>query len=756
MIFSDLTTVVLILSSLFYFLIAGLAFNSRHFREGVTHSLMVYAVGAGLGSLIQAIAHWGWLNFLANQAPARTAFYLAPLLALLFLDLNQSFLRLEKLSRRQRGLGFAGLGLLILLDSAPLSPNLLAGPGWAIQRQAVTLSILTLAWGGCLGAATFATLKTYRAIQQPLHRNRITYWSTVLGFTVLGQALIFAQQAALGSGLLALATGLAAYVVLTHSLPDVPRATRRLLSYLLITLLTALIFVGGFGATQAILPALPGYNQWLIGAGLALLAALLFNPSLSLIRKLTDQLISGSSYDSSRMLSDYGRSISNILELERLAALVIDLINDTMGIQRGLLFLVDQKEDETGAAYFQLHGLAGGGAPAVPTGSLRADSPVAGYLRTEHAPLTQYDMDLLPRFQKTPPAEHTWFSSLGLDVYVPIYAKHKWIGLLALGPKISGDRYFDDDLSLLSTLADQTAVALENARLVADLVKLNDDLRRAYAALDQANRQLEHLDRAKSEFINIISHELRTPLTLLLGYGDMLVEDPQLTANTDYRVVVEGIHHGSQRMNEIVESMLEVTQIDSRLLKLNSKPVVLADLINQVCAQLEKFLTERALRLETNENLRSLPAIEADPTALRKVFYHLIINAIKYTPNGGRITISGYPLPTGPNVFLNSEEGLELIVSDTGIGIDARFHELIFTKFYQTGEVALHSTGKTKFKGGGPGLGLAIVRGIVEVHGGKVWVESPGYNEQTCPGSHFHIILPLRQQIAQTAAPLHK
>jgi signal transduction histidine kinase len=85
-------------------------------------------------------------------------------------------------------------------------------------------------------------------------------------------------------------------------------------------------------------------------------------------------------------------------------------------------------------------------------------------------------------------------------------------------------------------------------------------------------------------------------------------------------------------------------------------------------------------------------------------------------------------------------------VQDTGIGIDARFQELIFTKFYQTGEVALHSSGQTKFKGGGPGLGLAIVRGVVEAHGGRAWVESPGYNEQTHPGSRFHVVLPIKHQ----------
>jgi signal transduction histidine kinase len=82
-------------------------------------------------------------------------------------------------------------------------------------------------------------------------------------------------------------------------------------------------------------------------------------------------------------------------------------------------------------------------------------------------------------------------------------------------------------------------------------------------------------------------------------------------------------------------------------------------------------------------------------------------------------------------------------VSDTGIGIAREFQELIFMKFYQTGQVALHSSGRTKYKGGGPGLGLAIARGMVEAHGGRIWVESPGYDEAACPGSQFHVVLPV-------------
>jgi signal transduction histidine kinase len=148
-------------------------------------------------------------------------------------------------------------------------------------------------------------------------------------------------------------------------------------------------------------------------------------------------------------------------------------------------------------------------------------------------------------------------------------------------------------------------------------------------------------------------------------------------------------------------------------------------------------LAERQLSFDIDD-LSKLPLIQADSALLLKVFQNVIVNAIKYTPDGGRVTISGQHL-------LDEKLGdcVEIQVRDTGIGIDPQYLELIFEKFYQTGETALHSTGKTTFKGGGPGLGLSIARGVVQAHGGRIWAVSQGYDEKACPGSCFHILLPV-------------
>jgi signal transduction histidine kinase len=309
--------------------------------------------------------------------------------------------------------------------------------------------------------------------------------------------------------------------------------------------------------------------------------------------------------------------------------------------------------------------------------------------------------------------------------------------LLALGAKISGNRYTENDLVTLSALANQTAVALENARLVENLVQLNTELRQAYRALDKANRDLERLDQTKSDFISIASHELRTPLTSIIGYTEMLMEDDSLPPAI--HKMLESISKGTRRLHEIMDSMFDIAQIDTRTLQLHLTPVDTASLIREVSSSLETSFKERKQTLTID--IPSLPLAKADPNLLKKLFQHLLTNAIKFTPNDGKISIVARALPTRSAELPHG--GVEIIVSDTGVGVDPASQDIIFSKFYQPGDVSKHSTSKTRFKGSGAGLGLALSKGIVEAHGGRIWVESKGYDEINFPGSKFHVVLPL-------------
>jgi signal transduction histidine kinase len=335
-----------------------------------------------------------------------------------------------------------------------------------------------------------------------------------------------------------------------------------------------------------------------------------------------------------------------------------------------------------------------------------------------------------------------------MEYYIPIHTRDEWAGLLTIGRKIMGGSYTENELALLGTMTDMLTLALQNIRLGESLLRVNNEFRRTYQSMEQSNRQLkqilsklEKVDRSKSDFIHIASHELRTPLTVMLGYNELLRDDPELKSNEYQAQLIDGIHKGIMRMHEVVESMLVMATIDARSLALNKQQVSIGAVIHAVQGSLVTALEDRQLDL-TIEKVSDLPLIEADGEALQKVFQQVISNAIKYTPDGGTITVMGSPATIGPESM--TEPGVEIIVSDTGIGIDPKNLEMIFTKFYMTGDLAHHSSGKTKFKGAGPGLGLAIAKGIIEAHGGKVWAISPGYDEEKCPGSQFHILLPLK------------
>ena len=247
-------------------------------------------------------------------------------------------------------------------------------------------------------------------------------------------------------------------------------------------------------------------------------------------------------------------------------------------------------------------------------------------------------------------------------------------------------------------------------------------------------QKLEQLDRSKSNFISVAAHELKTPLTLIEGYAAMISE--MVSGEESASQLLEGVQVGVHRLREIVNDMIDVSLIDNRMLSLNFQPFKLNQSLMLLEKELKKTCDSRQINLEIHPFKGDNQLIFADPERIYQALYNVFTNAIKYTPDGGKVSIDGRMLPGF----------IEMTVEDTGIGISLEDQLTIFEKFNQLGDIALHSSGKTKFKGGGPGLGLPITRGIIEAHGGTIWVDSPGCDEETCPGSSFHILLPDRNE----------
>jgi signal transduction histidine kinase len=255
--------------------------------------------------------------------------------------------------------------------------------------------------------------------------------------------------------------------------------------------------------------------------------------------------------------------------------------------------------------------------------------------------------------------------------------------------------------------------------------------------LQSTKAHVERLDKSKSNFIAVAAHELRTPLTLIEGYGNMVRNTGIADKNEQFGLLLDGIEAGVKRLREIIDDMIDVSLIDLKLLELYYQPVWLHQLLAAVERMMRATLAQRSLEFVIDWDTVPKEPTYGDQERLLQVLHKVVMNAVKYTPDGGQVMISGRALPGF----------VDIMVLDTGIGISPTDLPHIFDTFSGLGDIALHSSGKTKFKGGGPGLGLSIAKGIIDAHGGTIWAESGGYDEQSYPGSTFHIMIPMRSTL---------
>ncbi|MGE5642989.1 MAG: ATP-binding protein, partial [Byssovorax cruenta] len=332
------------------------------------------------------------------------------------------------------------------------------------------------------------------------------------------------------------------------------------------------------------------------------------------------------------------------------------------------------------------------------------------------------------------PQDRSWLG-------IPIFFKNKVNGMLTLSRSAPAS-FNQDDVLLASTFAIQASIALENARLYDDLNRFNQMMERMVEQrvdeLSNAHNTLKKLDKNKSDFINVAAHELRTPLTVIKGYMGMLKSSPAIQNNPTNLVAIEGVANGTERLHQIVNSMLDVVRLENQVVTPHLETIAIGPLLRMIQKDYASDLEERRIKFEIDAAINSVPHLLADSELLQKALDNVIVNAIKFTPDGGAIHISAQAVEVN-----GTGQFCEIRVRDTGIGIDPSNHKIVFEKLYQLGKVELHSSGRTKFKGGGPGLGLAIAAGIVKAHRGKIWVESPGYDEEKLPGSTFFIQIPL-------------
>ena len=434
-----------------------------------------------------------------------------------------------------------------------------------------------------------------------------------------------------------------------------------------------------------------------------------------------------------RILYNVSRAISSMLDLKQILAAVAENLTSVSQIDRSAVWLADKEAKELSVAVargIDSKKLEGVYLP------VEDRSVVARAFQTRQ-------LQLVSQVNPDEEALASLFPQRSLLV-VPLQGEDQPLGVISVD-RLAQDRPFETAvIEMVQSIADQAGVALHNTLLYEELIQLNQHLdqrvQERTEELARLNRELAKLDKKKSDFIAIAAHELKTPLTLIQGYAEMLAEGgiermpPELLERQ-----MSGIVKGADRLRMIVEDIIDVSLIDTQVLTLNLELTSLFHVVELACRDQVEVAKERKLGIRLGD-FSSLPYIEADALRLHQMLGNIIGNAIKYTPDEGSVELTARLLEA------DSEQPaiVEVVVSDTGVGIDLEEQERIFDKFYRVESPDLHSSSKTRFMGAGPGLGLAIAKGIVEAHGGRIWVESPGYDPVRCPGSQFHILLPVR------------
>lgn len=405
-------------------------------------------------------------------------------------------------------------------------------------------------------------------------------------------------------------------------------------------------------------------------------------------------------------LQEAGRSLGSTLDPQRVLAATLSQVNEILDVEAASLALVDR---ETGFITFEL--AIGGGNDAVKGLRLEPGQGIVGQSIADGRAVLVSDVMSDPR----------WFG--GVDqvsgyetrslMCVPLRVKGQVIGALEVLNKRDGP-FTDDDLRLVTSLGDLAAQAIENARL-------HDEIRQHVQDLQVAYDEVRKLDELKSAFIRNVSHELRTPLALIEGYIELLLDEQMGELQPEQLKALSLVADKSSDLNRLVNDIISLQTIGAMGfdMELLNTSALVADAVEALRPKGDKAGIQLVLSVVSEAEALQ---VQGDARRLNQVLNHLLDNAVKFSPNGGVVSLA-----------LERESEMVVIqVKDEGIGLSRDQLDRVFDRFYQVdGSATRHF--------GGAGLGLALVKEVVEAHGGAVWAESEGIAGKGCT---FTLCLP--------------
>jgi len=415
-------------------------------------------------------------------------------------------------------------------------------------------------------------------------------------------------------------------------------------------------------------------------------------------------------------LHQTGTAITSTLDVHKLFATVLKLLRENLGFQRMVLVLKDASKTKgvltevSGIPEELARQLQGFEFSIVP-------ETFDETLLIHGQPVLVPDLDAIVDQMNPDILELGRQVGLVSFVSAPLISHMEVLGYI--GADKGHTRCTQEDLDLLVTIANHVAVAIDNARTYQDLealaTGLEQRIRERTQDLQSANERLQELDLLKSAFVSIVSHELRTPMTSIKGLVENMMDGLTGTLNERQSFYLGRVKHNIERLTRMINDLLDLSRIEAGKMELQSSPVNVGSLAREVVELLQPMAQERHLTLHT-QIVDPLPLIHADRDKLIQILTNLITNAIKFTEPSGTVTVE---------VCQQEDGSVKTCIQDNGCGIPLHEQQTIFERFYR-GQTA-------DIKNRGAGLGLAITKSLVELHGGSIWVTStPGEGSQFC------------------------
>lgn len=502
-----------------------------------------------------------------------------------------------------------------------------------------------------------------------------------------------------------------AYAILKYRLMDMRIVARAFLVYFADSVYVFLFYCSLLFALPLIWGSVYSYYSFLAGIVIAPVFVLSIFYFDRLIKFILDKYFFYALYDFQRTISKLSSELNNYSDLDKIINLIVDTIKEAMGLNRAGVLLIDKKD---GQIHYKIAKVIGFD---ITNGiSLVQDTFLTRYLKKSAKPLVREELLLLAR-DTADKKQSTSFLNLEkemrhIEAYLclPLISGKELFGIIVLGRKHSGDPYTQEDLNLLSTLANQAGIAIDNARLYAESKNFNKLLQRK---VDEQTKELKaraiHLEKLlkmREEFLDIASHQLKTPISVIRGTISMFKDGSMdKLPKEEQKKFLDNIYHKTEKLNVIIADILRASEIDTEDFKIDPKTAQKArveDILKSVYDDLKEMAQDKKVKLSLNLPAKPTPQILTSIDFLEQAFYNLVDNAIKYT-NKGEVKVD---LSVGAGEVI-------IKVSDNGIGIPENDQKKMFEKFSRAKNAVNMYTD-------GSGLGLFIVKRIIEAHSGGI------------------------------------